>query len=40
VLDAAPLPVWLRGSDGRLVWVNRAYAASVEAPDADTVVIL
>ena len=40
VLDAAPLPVWLRGSDGKLVWVNRAYAASVDAPDADTVVSL
>jgi signal transduction histidine kinase len=40
VLDAAPLPVWLRGTEGKLVWVNRAYAASVEAPDADTVVIL
>lgn len=40
VLDAAPLPVWLRGTEGKLVWVNRAYVASVEAPDADTVVIL
>jgi signal transduction histidine kinase len=40
VLDAAPLPVWLRGSDGKLVWVNRAYAASVDAPDADVVVNL
>ena len=40
VLDAAPLPVWLRGTEGKLVWVNRAYAASVDAPDADTVVIL
>jgi signal transduction histidine kinase len=40
VLDAAPLPVWLRGSEGKLVWVNHAYAASVEAPDAETVVSL
>ena len=38
VLDAAPLPVWLRGADGKLVWVNQAYAASVEAPDGDVVV--
>lgn len=36
VLDAAPLPIWLRGPDGRLAWVNRAYAASVEAPDGET----
>lgn len=40
VLDAAPLPVWLRGTEGKLVWVNRSYAASVEAPDPDTAVIL
>ena len=40
VLDAAPLPAWLRGSDGKLVWVNRAYAAAVDAPDAETVVSL
>ena len=38
VLDAAPLPVWLRGADGKLVWVNQAYVASVEAPDGDVVV--
>ncbi len=38
VLDAAPLPVWLRGADGRLAWVNQAYVASVEAPDGDVVV--
>jgi len=40
VLDAAPLPVWLRGTEGKLVWVNRSYAASVEAPDSETAVIL
>ena len=38
VLDAAPLPVWLRNADGKLAWVNRAYVASVEAPDSDVVV--
>ena len=38
VLDAAPMPVWLRGSDGKLAWVNQAYVASVEAPDGDVVV--
>jgi signal transduction histidine kinase len=38
VLDAAPLPVWLRGDEGKLAWVNRAYTASVDAPDADSVV--
>ena len=40
VLDAAPLPVWLRGTEGKLVWVNQAYAAAVEAPDGDAVVTL
>ncbi|WP_373505233.1 ATP-binding protein [Aestuariivirga sp.] len=38
VLDAAPLPVWLRGADGKLAWVNQAFVASVEAPDGDVVV--
>ena len=38
VLDAAPLPVWLRNADGKLAWVNQAYVASVEAPDSDVVV--
>jgi signal transduction histidine kinase len=33
LLDAIPLPVWLRGPDGRLGYVNRAYAAAVDAPD-------
>ncbi|SDO32993.1 PAS domain-containing protein [Aureimonas jatrophae] len=32
LFDAAPLPMWVRGSDGLLVWVNSAYAAAVEAP--------
>jgi PAS domain-containing protein len=34
ILDAAPAPAWLRGRDGRLAWVNAAYAAAVEAADA------
>ncbi|MGH6907277.1 MAG: ATP-binding protein [Aestuariivirga sp.] len=37
VLDASPMPVWLRGSDGRLVWVNRAYVKAVEAPNSNAV---
>jgi PAS domain-containing protein len=37
VLDAAPLPVWLRDPDGRLAWVNQAYVRSVEAPDSGAV---
>jgi signal transduction histidine kinase len=31
MLSAAPMPVWLRDSDDRLVWVNAAYASAVEA---------
>ncbi|MCA3555954.1 PAS domain-containing sensor histidine kinase [Aestuariivirga sp.] len=38
VLDAAPLPVWLRGAEGKLLWVNRCYAAAVDAADPDLVV--
>jgi signal transduction histidine kinase len=38
VLDAAPLAVWLRDSDGKLAWVNQAYVASVDAQDSSVVV--
>lgn len=38
VLDAAPLPVWLRGSEGKLLWVNQCYAAAVDGNDPDAVV--
>jgi signal transduction histidine kinase len=32
--EALKMPIWLRGTDGRLRWVNRAYADAVEANDA------
>ncbi len=38
LLDRADMPVWLRGSDGRLAWVNSAYAKAVECADAEAVV--
>lgn len=31
LLDALPLPVWLRDKDGRLEWVNAAYIKAVDA---------
>lgn len=31
LFDALKMPFWLRSADGRLRWVNRAYAAAVEA---------
>jgi signal transduction histidine kinase len=31
LLDAVPIPVWLRDSDGKLTWVNQAYARAVDA---------
>jgi signal transduction histidine kinase len=31
LLDEAPMPVWLRGTDGRLQWVNRAFAEAAES---------
>jgi signal transduction histidine kinase len=33
LLSTAPMPIWLRETDGRLVWVNAAYASAVEAAD-------
>ncbi len=38
LLDALKMPFWMRAADGRLKWVNRAYAAAVEAPDAETAI--
>jgi len=34
LLDQIDLPVWQRGADGALAWVNEAYAEAVEAKDA------
>ena len=36
LLDALPQPVWHRGPDGALAFVNAAYAAAVEAPSRET----
>jgi len=33
LLNALPLPVWFRHSDGRIEWVNEAYVKAVEARD-------
>jgi len=37
MLDALPAPVWMRGPDGTIVRVNRAYADAVEAAPAQAV---
>ena len=33
LFNALPMPVWIKGADGRIEWVNKAYAAAVEATD-------
>lgn len=33
LLNTLPMPVWLRGGDGRIIWVNTAYVSAVEAQD-------
>src|SRR5690606_22615759 len=38
LIDELGMPLWMRSKDGRLRWVNRAYAAAVEAADADAAV--
>jgi signal transduction histidine kinase len=38
LFDALPMPVWLRADDGRLEWVNAAYANAVEAETPEQVV--
>jgi signal transduction histidine kinase len=34
LIESLPAPIWARGSDGRLGWVNPAYVNAVEATDA------
>ncbi len=38
LIDAIDIPFWIRAADGQLRWVNRAYAAAVEAPDPETAI--
>ena len=37
LLDAIPMPAWLRGKDGAIVWANAAYVAAVEAKSVEEV---
>ena len=37
LLNALPMPVWLKSRDGRLTWVNRAYVQAVESQSEDEV---
>ncbi|MBO0903424.1 PAS-domain containing protein [Jiella sp. MQZ13P-4] len=34
LFDVAPAAIWLRDGNGRLIWVNQAYATAVDAPSA------
>jgi signal transduction histidine kinase len=38
LIDALDMPFWIRAADGRLKWVNRAYARAVEASTPDAAV--
>ncbi len=38
VLDAAPGPAWLRDTQGKLTWVNRAYVQAVEGERREEVI--
>ena len=33
LLNALPMPVWLKSPSGKIVWVNKAYVAAVDAAD-------
>jgi signal transduction histidine kinase len=37
LFNALPLPVWIRGTDERIEWVNKAYVTAVEAADEEEV---
>jgi signal transduction histidine kinase len=38
LFGALKMPMWMRAADGRLKWVNRAYAEAVEVEDTETAV--
>jgi signal transduction histidine kinase len=38
LLEALPMPAWLKGADGRLEWVNAAYVAAVDGGSAQEVI--
>lgn len=38
LIDALKMPFWIRSADGRLKWVNRAYAEAVEASSPDAAI--
>lgn len=38
LLDATAVPMWLRDADGRITWVNPAYARAVGAADPQTAI--
>ena len=38
IVEALPAPAWVRDADGRIAFVNSAYARAVEAPDASSAV--
>ncbi|MGB3387687.1 MAG: ATP-binding protein [Pseudaminobacter sp.] len=38
LIDALDMPFWIRAADGRLQWVNRAYAHAVDTSDAEAAV--
>ncbi|MFN0219087.1 MAG: ATP-binding protein [Hyphomicrobium sp.] len=31
LMNTLPMPAWIKGADGRLIWVNSAYVSAVEA---------
>lgn len=37
LLDSIPMPVWLKGPDGKLQWANAAYVAAAEAKTLEEV---
>ncbi|MGE0626563.1 MAG: ATP-binding protein [Hyphomicrobiaceae bacterium] len=37
LLDALPMPAWLKSRDGRITWANQAYVSAVEAKDVGEV---
>ncbi|MEQ1711407.1 MAG: ATP-binding protein, partial [Hyphomicrobium sp.] len=38
ILDALPMPAWLKDQHGRIAWVNSAYTSAVEAQSAAEVI--
>ena len=37
ILDSAPIAIWLRDDDGKLIWVNKTYLKAMDVAESDAI---